>query len=664
MPLVVRDPARPARSRARPVLSDDEFERASEEILAIVGGGDLVLEPVARLAPCRFAGATRVLSVGIGGGGDVVGALATAEHARTLGAVGRRRRPHVGAPADRPDPRAAPARRDHRRRACSTRPSRCAGPETVRARRRPVRRVAHGALPRRADRARRPEPGPGARSPPGWPTPRARLGCDAIALVDVGGDVLAHGDEPGLASPLADAVLLAAARHLATRPARRRRRVRRRLRRRADARRGARAHRRGRRARRLARHARARRPRRVERLEAAIARSPTEASAMALRCARGAPRHDDDPPRAAARVAALARRRADLLPRPARRDGDRRAAGRRGRRRADRCATPTRSCTGSACAPSSTTRSRRAARARGSRAVSWVETASEHFVARHAERGRRGRAARCCGCSRTRGRGWPSGSRRCPSARSRSSCTTRPRSSTSPSRCCRSSSAADHARRRGATSSGWFGPRRDPRARARARCEERASARRRGRARCCCSRPPRSTRGSSVGERTRGCAAVAAARLRAARGRGCVGRGAVLLAARRAHARPAIARRLREGPPPAFPPALRDAHLLGGTRRRPARARGGRQTRSRWPRGGGRRRQPADEALERAFHGRPLHHTEGTWRAHLARLGGRPAPSLRPRPPRRTGGRPRPPRQPRARLPGRAPGAARGTGRA
>jgi hypothetical protein len=28
-----------------PVLSDDEFERASEEILAIVGGGDLALEP-------------------------------------------------------------------------------------------------------------------------------------------------------------------------------------------------------------------------------------------------------------------------------------------------------------------------------------------------------------------------------------------------------------------------------------------------------------------------------------------------------------------------------------------------------------------------------------------------------------------------------------------
>jgi hypothetical protein len=37
------------------------------------------------------------------------------------------------------------------------------------------------------------------------------LGADAVVLLDVGGDALAHGDEPGLASPLADAVALAAA---------------------------------------------------------------------------------------------------------------------------------------------------------------------------------------------------------------------------------------------------------------------------------------------------------------------------------------------------------------------------------------------------------------------------------------------------------------------
>jgi hypothetical protein len=41
------------------------------------------------------------------------------------------------------------------------------------------------------------------------------LRCDAVVLLDVGGDVLAHGDEPGLGSPLADAVVLAAAPALA-----------------------------------------------------------------------------------------------------------------------------------------------------------------------------------------------------------------------------------------------------------------------------------------------------------------------------------------------------------------------------------------------------------------------------------------------------------------
>jgi len=41
------------------------------------------------------------------------------------------------------------------------------------------------------------------------------LGCDLCLMVDVGGDVLAHGDEAGLASPLCDALMLAAAARLA-----------------------------------------------------------------------------------------------------------------------------------------------------------------------------------------------------------------------------------------------------------------------------------------------------------------------------------------------------------------------------------------------------------------------------------------------------------------
>jgi hypothetical protein len=41
------------------------------------------------------------------------------------------------------------------------------------------------------------------------------LGCDAVVLIDVGGDALAHGDEPGLASPLCDAIVLSASMILA-----------------------------------------------------------------------------------------------------------------------------------------------------------------------------------------------------------------------------------------------------------------------------------------------------------------------------------------------------------------------------------------------------------------------------------------------------------------
>jgi hypothetical protein len=43
------------------------------------------------------------------------------------------------------------------------------------------------------------------------------LGCDAIVMLDVGGDVLAHGNEAGLASPLCDAIVIAAGLILARR---------------------------------------------------------------------------------------------------------------------------------------------------------------------------------------------------------------------------------------------------------------------------------------------------------------------------------------------------------------------------------------------------------------------------------------------------------------
>jgi hypothetical protein len=85
-----------------------------------------------------------------------------------------------------------------------------------------------------------------------------------------------------------------------------------------------------------------------------------------------------------------------------------------------------------------------------------------------------------------------------------------------------------------------------------------------------------------------------------------------------AFARPAIARRLREGPEPDFPPGVRDAHVLGGSVFDLLALEEGEQACVRLAAdlpGGG-----AGEALRDAFHGRSLRHTESTWRAHLERM--------------------------------------------
>jgi hypothetical protein len=85
-----------------------------------------------------------------------------------------------------------------------------------------------------------------------------------------------------------------------------------------------------------------------------------------------------------------------------------------------------------------------------------------------------------------------------------------------------------------------------------------------------------------------------------------------------AFARPAIARRLREGREPSFPPGIRDAALLGGTvfdllaREHGSHAAVGLAYS---PLRGDPRR-----AVVEAFEGRAVEHTAGAWRAHLARL--------------------------------------------
>ena len=227
-----------------------------------------------------FGGAGAVLSIGIGGGGDVVGALAVAELAREAGLEARvggvtwERRvidpipgPRTIAEIENADPLNDAAV--------------LARPETS---------GPGGFLFAESNMARvlgEPvllvDPNPGPRAVAAAIDDAAEhLGCDLVVLTDVGGDVLGHGGEPGLASPLCDAVLLAAAAHMRTRclgaivgtgcdgeltPEEVMERV--------------------------AEVAAAGGivgaawPTALERLEAAVEQVPTEASAMALACARG-----------------------------------------------------------------------------------------------------------------------------------------------------------------------------------------------------------------------------------------------------------------------------------------------------------------------------------------------------------------------------------------
>jgi hypothetical protein len=165
-------------------------------------------------APAELARARRPLVLGIGGGGDVVGALATAEHCRiahgaqpVLGGVSWERRvvdplpgPRTAAEIEGARPlatavlAASAATRTHTGvRFAEARMAELLGEETV-----------------LVDATRAP-----AEIAAGLREAAAALGCDLIAFIDVGGDALATGTEPGLASPLCDALLLAAAHHLA-----------------------------------------------------------------------------------------------------------------------------------------------------------------------------------------------------------------------------------------------------------------------------------------------------------------------------------------------------------------------------------------------------------------------------------------------------------------
>lgn len=162
-----------------------------------------------------LAAAERVLAVGIGGGGDVVGALVVAELAQSLGTpavVGGltwERRPI--------DPLAGPRRIAELTDAQPINAhAALAGPDTTGpggfhfAESHMARHLGEPVL------LLDPTGGPAAIAE-SLADAAAQLHCDLVVLTDVGGDVLAHGHETGLGSPLADAVCLAAAPLLAQR---------------------------------------------------------------------------------------------------------------------------------------------------------------------------------------------------------------------------------------------------------------------------------------------------------------------------------------------------------------------------------------------------------------------------------------------------------------
>jgi hypothetical protein len=81
------------------------------------------------------------------------------------------------------------------------------------------------------------------------------------------------------------------------------------------------------------------------------------------------------------------------------------------------------------------------------------------------------------------------------------------------------------------------------------------------------------------------------------------------------HIRPAVVLRIHERPAPSFPPSRRDALLLGGTVFDLLDREEGHEAclaLAKAPDPG--------KALERAFHGRPMRQTEQAWRSHLTRL--------------------------------------------
>lgn len=158
--------------------------------------------------------ARRPLVIGMGGGGDIVGALATAEFCRrydgadpVLGGLAWERRPIDPLPGPR-----SVAEIEHAEELAP-------GILLARAQTRVRERHIRFAESRMAEFLDQPtvlialDDGPAAIAS-GLMEAGRRLERDLFVFIDVGGDVLAQGHEPGLRSPLGDSVMLAVAARL------------------------------------------------------------------------------------------------------------------------------------------------------------------------------------------------------------------------------------------------------------------------------------------------------------------------------------------------------------------------------------------------------------------------------------------------------------------
>jgi hypothetical protein len=163
----------------------------------------------------RVSRAQRALVLGIGGGGDVVGSLAIARRCEelgtpfVLGGVAWERLPIDPHPGPRPvaeivggDPLGIHAV--------------LAGPETATPE--GVRfSESHLAAHLRAPTVLIDVSDGSSGAAEGIAAAAGLLGCDLVLCVDVGGDAIADGTEPGLGSPLCDAVMIAACQRLGPR---------------------------------------------------------------------------------------------------------------------------------------------------------------------------------------------------------------------------------------------------------------------------------------------------------------------------------------------------------------------------------------------------------------------------------------------------------------